>query len=215
MKLSRIVIKGTLLTFLGSSCFIAAVGSAQVSSFSDCGTIENRDERYRCYDAIEANQAAPVVEDVEESATGAARNSQQEQSVPRGNTQNLPVVRLPRQVERQEEQPVAESNVRDREETTNEQIDDFGLEKETADTRIREGADGQTELVDTITEISRIGQGLSVFTLSSGQRWQQTETKRYYLREGEEVRIYPSKWGTSYRLTSSRLRGFIQVKRID
>jgi hypothetical protein len=53
-----------------------------------------------------------------------------------------------------------------------------------------------------------------IVTLENGQVWRQMETRRYNLRTGQEVRIYPTRWGNSYRLSVSELGSFIQVERI-
>jgi hypothetical protein len=50
-------------------------------------------------------------------------------------------------------------------------------------------------------------------TLENGQVWRQMQAKRYLLRPGHQVRIYPSRWGESYRLSAEELNGFIQVER--
>jgi hypothetical protein len=143
-----------------------------------------------------------------------------EKPAPRANPDNLPVVSLPtRNREVVSDEPAMENQQVTDPGAGQEEIDDFGRSTETANssqsTRIVEGDEGQKELIDTIASIRQIGQGMSVITLSSGQKWQQMITKRYFLKEGEEVRIYPTIWGNSYRLTSKRLGGFIQVKRVN
>jgi hypothetical protein len=44
--------------------------------------------------------------------------------------------------------------------------------------------------------------------------WRQTVAKRYELREGDEVRIYGTHWGSASRLTAERMNGYIQVERL-
>jgi hypothetical protein len=53
-----------------------------------------------------------------------------------------------------------------------------------------------------------------VITLDNGQIWEQTEPKRYPLRPGLEVRIYPTRWGNRYRLAGLDSGGHIQVQRL-
>lgn len=53
-----------------------------------------------------------------------------------------------------------------------------------------------------------------VITLEDGQIWEQTAPKRYPLRPGLEVRIYPTTWGDSYRLAGMDLSGYIQVRKV-
>lgn len=92
-------------------------------------------------------------------------------------------------------------------------VDDFGR-RETA-TRVIEGTDGKSELIDTITELEQLGPNLWLITLESGQTWTQMLSKRYALEEGDEVRIYTTRWGNSYRLSAPRIGGFIQVERVN
>jgi hypothetical protein len=82
--------------------------------------------------------------------------------------------------------------------------------------KVVKGADGQQELHDTIAALKAAPQGGAwIITLSNGQVWRQTEPEPYNLKQGYAVRIYPSRWGTSYRLSTEQIHGFIQVERID
>jgi hypothetical protein len=53
-----------------------------------------------------------------------------------------------------------------------------------------------------------------VITLDNGQIWQQTEPKQYPLRPGLEVRIYPTGWGSNYRLNGLGTGSHIQVRKV-
>ncbi|HEX5418980.1 MAG TPA: hypothetical protein VFY39_03200, partial [Gammaproteobacteria bacterium] len=53
-----------------------------------------------------------------------------------------------------------------------------------------------------------------LITLENGQVWRQTYPEVYHLQPGYKVRIYPSRWGNSYRMSSDKLHGFIQVERV-
>jgi hypothetical protein len=53
-----------------------------------------------------------------------------------------------------------------------------------------------------------------VITLENGQTWRQVGAQRYPLRVGHHVRIYPTRWGDSYRLRAEGLNSFIQVERV-
>jgi hypothetical protein len=52
-------------------------------------------------------------------------------------------------------------------------------------------------------------------SLENGQVWRQSPAKRYPLRVGQEVRIYSTRWGDSFRLSATELNGYIQVERIE
>lgn len=70
------------------------------------------------------------------------------------------------------------------------------------------------EITSSIVALDERSPNRHVITLENGQVWHQTITERFPLRVGEKVRIYPTHWGTSYRLTALDRNGFIQVKRI-
>lgn len=74
---------------------------------------------------------------------------------------------------------------------------------------------GEDELHDTIAELLMAKPNQWLIRLASGQVWRQTTPKRLNLREGDEVRIYPSHWGNNYRLEAGRLNGYIQIVRVE
>lgn len=75
--------------------------------------------------------------------------------------------------------------------------------------------DGREELYDRIARLDRTNSGWLI-TLEQGQVWRQVISKRFNLKEGHEVRIYPTNWGDSYRLSVvDGPVGYIQVERIQ
>lgn len=70
-----------------------------------------------------------------------------------------------------------------------------------------------TELTSTITALRQTVPNRYLIGLENGQIWRQMTSKRYPLQIGHQVRIYPSKWGSAYRLSVEKLSGFIQVER--
>jgi len=70
------------------------------------------------------------------------------------------------------------------------------------------------EILSTITALEESRPNSYTVTLENGQIWRQIGSKRYPLRTGFEVRIYVSRWGSSYRLTASESGGYIQVERV-
>src|SRR5690606_21544184 len=80
-------------------------------------------------------------------------------------------------------------------------VDDFGRQP----ARVVQADDGKNELIDTVASLQQLGPNLWVITLESGQRWQQMLSKRYALQVGDDVRIYPTRWGSSFRLSVERL----------
>ena len=71
------------------------------------------------------------------------------------------------------------------------------------------------EFFGTIVELRERLPNAYVIRLDNGQIWEQTEPKRYALRPGLEVRIYPTRWGSRYRLTGIESGGHIQVRRVE
>lgn len=70
-----------------------------------------------------------------------------------------------------------------------------------------------TELVDRIAALEKSPEGW-IITLDNGQIWRQSINKRYNLHDGQQVRIYPTYWGSDYRLSAEGNGAFIQVRRI-
>ncbi len=75
-------------------------------------------------------------------------------------------------------------------------------------------AEAADEYFGTITALHERLPNSYVITLDNGQIWEQSAPKRYPLIRGLEVRIYPSNWGPSHRLTGVDLSGHIQVRQV-
>ncbi len=75
-------------------------------------------------------------------------------------------------------------------------------------------ADEASDIVSAVASIRELEPEQYVITLANGQVWHQVVPERYLLREGDRVRLYPTHWGTHYRLTTQAHRGFIQVERL-
>lgn len=71
------------------------------------------------------------------------------------------------------------------------------------------------EYFGTIVEIKEYLPSAYIIRLDNGQIWKQTEPKKYLLRPGLEVRIYPTRWGNHYRLAGVDSGGHIQVERLQ
>jgi len=69
------------------------------------------------------------------------------------------------------------------------------------------------EIVGEIAAFKEVRPDAYVIQLTNGQIWEQTHPRKYLLRVGAQVRIRPSSWGTSYRLTDPDVGSFIQVTR--
>jgi hypothetical protein len=72
----------------------------------------------------------------------------------------------------------------------------------------------QRELTSSVAAVREIQPGRIEVTLENGQVWRQTNSDRYDLLVGHEVKLYPTGFGRYFRLASTTLRGFIQVERV-
>jgi hypothetical protein len=72
----------------------------------------------------------------------------------------------------------------------------------------------EREVTSSVTALREIQPGRVEVTLANGQVWRQTYSDSYNLLVGHEVKIYPSGFGQYFRLSSTEVRGFIQVERV-
>ena len=127
--------------------------------------------------------------------------------------QNLPMVSIPRKTARQPQQarpepePEAPQTVVIPENSFEE---NYGIRKNSNDRNNRD-----TELIARIAVIKELNPNRKLITLENGQVWEQQGTKVFAMKAGDEVRIYPSRWGNSYRLASQSHNGFITVQRLQ
>jgi len=71
-----------------------------------------------------------------------------------------------------------------------------------------------TELVSRVAALRELQPGRLEITLVNGQVWRQTNSDRYALEVGHEVRIYSTRFGSYFRLSATELRSFVQVERV-
>lgn len=86
----------------------------------------------------------------------------------------------------------------------------FGLPEPTAS----EQEEQRNELRSTIASLRELQPNQYVITLENGQVWKQMHSQRYALTKGQQVRIYPTRWGSAFRLSAEELGGFVQVERV-
>jgi hypothetical protein len=72
----------------------------------------------------------------------------------------------------------------------------------------------EREQVSQVAALREIQPGRVEVTLANGEVWRQTNSDRYNLLVGHEVKIYPTGFGRYFRLSSTEARGFIQVERV-
>ncbi|MES2623783.1 MAG: hypothetical protein V4628_00760 [Pseudomonadota bacterium] len=165
---------------------------------SPCMNLEANADRYACYDKLEA-------------AVRAARDAQQLTVTP-------PVV-----APSVNPQPNVSTNSPPAPATAPVQraataVETFGQQNpvSTQAAEVVANQDGEEELHDTITALQEREPNRWLITLASGQVWYQSNSERFRLVKGMDVRIYPSPLRGSYRLArdDGKQTGFIQVARV-
>lgn len=86
-------------------------------------------------------------------------------------------------------------------------------EREAAEQAERAAA-AENEILATIADLRERQPNAWLITLDNGQMWDQVRPQWYPLRPGQQVRLYPTNWGSSYRLTEASRGGYIQVQRV-
>jgi hypothetical protein len=209
-------------------CFLALMAASilangqEADAFLACAEIADRLERVICLEeALEsatANRAedTTVVQDtpegeVEDFGVSTRAVTETGNLVESGDEDRRSFFRLPKLPRLfgggEEASESDKINAEPDEENT---VESFGREA-----RVVVNTEGQGELQDQIVELFEANPNMWVLRLASGQVWRQTHPKRLNLREGDAVRIYPSRWGENFRLQTPRLSGFIQVLRVE
>lgn len=166
------------------------------SAFLDCAQFTDRGQRIACLeDALEAaTPDRPAPEDEVEA------------TAPRPENPGRDTAAIPPQASSRDDSRSAHPG-----DAEDERVAEFGV----PGARVEQGEDGTEALHDTVTELEEVRPNQWRISLASGQVWVQVHPKRFNLREGYPVRIYPSDWGDNYRLETERLSGFIQVLRTE
>ncbi len=161
-----------------------------------CLAMEADTERHECYVSLgeHARSALPPAADsVSPTIPVAAREDQQESTPALTKSLAIPTVQT---------------------------TEEFGLRppaaaaQEMATARVLANANGDQELVGTIAQLDERRPNMWDVTLSNDQVWRQINSDVYRLQEGMEIRIYPSPFAGSFRMSAKGKNGFIQVRRI-
>lgn len=206
----------------------AQVSSNEINYFSSCRGIMDDKARVSCYDEL-YDRAVRAVTPRNDNARMMDENRRMREELARIRERTGATTATDRSAtySRREYYP-ASNSPREYSRTTHppesDRTEQFGLNESyppsgRADNfgrdepRVVKGNNGKEELIGRIASLQK-GQNGWIITLEHGQVWRQMLSKRFQLREGQEVRIYPTMWGKSYRLALVDGAGFIQVERI-
>lgn len=180
----------------GFSCVASVSSYGQITvDVSSCVNIESHLERLTCYDKQAANsKAEPVLEGTAVLEVTSVKPTTAVEAIAQPVVQSATVLQAT--VQSTSTGVVTEEN--------------FGL----AASRKEQEKKEVVELFSTISALKERVPGRFRITLENGQIWSQKAAERYRLKVGDEVRIYPSGWGSSFRLTVIDKSGFIQVERL-
>jgi len=204
-KLSSLVAPMMLFIVMGATRPVIAEQPLTIE-VSRCVNIKSAIERLDCYDELadQAQQSNSELEaaDLSEPESDSGSDTpvtmiEQESVAAAAVIQSTPV---------KEQVPVTEKTIDQTNRVTEE---NFGLPPEK-----RYDEKDLVEFHSTISKLREYIPGRYLITLENGQVWRQMVAKRYRLRVGHNVRIYPSRWGKSFRLSAEELKGFIQVERV-
>lgn len=201
MKITK-TLPCSLCMLVSAAVFAADNTDAVMMDASPCLNIVSAIERLACF---------------EEQANAAQR---------RGTTmpqQDLPVVSIPRSARQQPAQTSQQAEPQPAPETPQvlesasitpaDSIEsNFGLSEEQINPGKAKAP--ENELIARVATLKELSPNRLLITLENGQAWEQMNSKRFALSEGDDVRIYSTRWGSSYRLSSQSHNGYIQVKRL-
>ena len=204
-KWSRLKVAMMLFILMGATSPVMAEQPLTID-VSSCVHIKSAIERLTCYDEL-ADQALKTRSDLEpidmsgpESDSGSnnpVTTFEQERVAPEEVIQSSP---------KMEQVPVIEQKIGQPGRVIEEK---FGLPPEK-----QEDEKDLVELHSTISELKEYVPNRYLITLENGQVWRQMVGEKYELRVGNNVSIYPSRWGKSFRLSVEGFKGFIQVERV-
>ena len=178
-------------------------GASVVVDVAECVSIVADDERFACYERRVAESTR--------------RETERETSVPESNSAAIdaaPESRSPTALPSAAALDPPETgsleerrNARDAERLQAQE--ERAQRRATRDESV--GAE-ETGFTASIAQLRETVPNAWLVALDNGEVWEQVDPKPYRLKEGMQVRIYASGWGSSYRLTTPELNGFIRVR---
>lgn len=200
----------------GAVCLITSIGSLALSpavpgqegkglsiDVSDCVKLESDLERYACYERhVDAARSAADPAAGESQSPPAAPAAPAPTAEPPAHEAPrpaaIPTVSIGDQAPPRTEKSAPRRSARSLSDAAEESAED----------------DQAADIFGTVAALQERVPNAYLITLENGQVWRQMTSERYLLRVGDRVRIYPTHWGKSYRLTVAERHGFIQVQRV-
>jgi len=178
-----------------------------------CIELETREQQLECYEqrVNEALQARAGEGNADDQApaspgVGAAEAPEQSRASRRAERREArEMERRTREIERRERE-AAEAAQR---------AEEAALAAAEAAAAIEDPSFTPGEIVARIVEFREIEPDAYLITLDNGQVWRQSSPRRYNLSTGAEVRLRPTRFGASYRLTDPNVGSYIQVRRVN
>jgi len=171
----------------------------------DCVDLKSPDERLACFDrhveAAKPNRDANPPVPAQTSAASTPPTAAQASAV-----STPPTAALPDAVASTPAPATAPPS------STNAQS--ASAENAARSTLSQHNAAAKPDIVATVTELHETVPNAWLITLDNGQVWRQNIPQRFALKAGQRVTLRGTKWGTSYRLSTEALNGFIQVERV-
>jgi hypothetical protein len=190
-----------LAVCLSASLYTQAQTAAVMVDIAPCMAITDLNAKQACYSELEARvRAGMAISAPSRAEVRVAPPAVVEPPAPPVREVTEAVREAPQQAVQEQAQPVEE----------------FGRELPAQATIIQNQENGEAELHDTIVSMQQREPGRWLFTLASGQVWYQANTQRVSFKKGDEIRIYPSPIGGSWRMSRATGTevGFIQVARV-
>lgn len=202
-KLHKNLYKYFISTFAISislaSLQVYAQSSGAPANLSDCVDIDEIDERIACYDTLAGRNERPRIGGSSAPVVGTSK-------APVIGESSAPVVKEPSAAVTGTSSAPVVGNSAPVETTSDEK---FGLKEP-----VTKEEKAKNELLASISELKETQPNKRLITLGNGQVWKQSFAKKYRLREGDDIRIYPTGWGNDYRLKVIDQAGYIQVTRL-
>lgn len=192
---------GAALLLLGFGGVGSAYGQAAAEvtvDLAECVALESAEQRFACYEA----RVKAVLDERDAAAADESADDA-------GETPQSPLTRA----ESAEAAAESDAGRAARSRDTGIRRRSSAEEPDGGRTAADENESDSVQFFGTITALHETVPNSYLITLDNGQVWRQARPKWYPLRPGLEVRIYPTRWGSSYRLTAVDGGGYIQVQR--